>query len=70
VYRLAGIHPFSAGLAKLATLGTLVIGAELAAYHLIGGGRPEVRAVAVLGVGTAIYFLVAWRWRERGTGSR
>ena len=70
VYRLAGIHPFSRGLAKLATLGTIVIGAELAAYHLIGGGRPEVRAIAVLGVGTAIYFLVAWRWRTRGTEPR
>ena len=67
VYRLAGIHPFSAGLAKLAMLGSVVIGAELAAYQLLDG-RPEVRAIAVLGVGTAIYFLVAWRLRERGIG--
>jgi O-antigen/teichoic acid export membrane protein len=65
VYRLAGIHPFSTGLAKLATLGTLVIGAELAADRLLGGGR-EVRVFAILAVGTAIYFAIAWRWRERG----
>jgi O-antigen/teichoic acid export membrane protein len=65
VYRLAGIHPFSTGLAKLASLGTLVIGGELAAYHLLEGAR-EVRAAGCLAAGTAIYFAIAWRWRERG----
>jgi O-antigen/teichoic acid export membrane protein len=69
VYRLAGIHPFSSGLAKLATLGIVVIGVELVAYRLLGG-PPAVRSIAILVVGTAIYFAIAWRWREHGKRSQ
>lgn len=64
VWRLAGIHPFSRGLGKIAALGVVIVGGELLAYHLLGG-VPELRAIGVLAVGTPLYFLVARRWRER-----
>ena len=63
VWRLAGIHPFSWGMARLAILGTVIIGAELVAYHLMSGSAP-FRAIVVLGIGTPLYFLIAWQWRE------
>ena len=64
VWRISGIHAFTARLGQITLLGLVTIGGELLAYHLLGG-TPALRALGVLAVGTPLYFLVARRWRER-----
>ncbi len=63
VWRLAKIHPFSVGMVRIGLLGVVVILAELLAYRHLGG-PVFLRAGIPLAVGTPLYFLVAWRWRD------
>jgi O-antigen/teichoic acid export membrane protein len=58
-WAIAGAHPLSAGFARLAVLGALVIGAELGLDRVLGGNE-LVRGIALAVVGGVVFFSLAW----------
>ena len=57
---IARAHPLSPGFVRLVTLGALVIGLELGAHHLLGGGTAIVGSLLPVVIGAAVFFALAW----------
>jgi O-antigen/teichoic acid export membrane protein len=58
-WMLARAHPLSWGFARLASLGTLVIGAQLGLDHVLGG-NVYARGIGLSIAGALAFFAVAW----------